>query len=212
MNESSRDYLTRQRTYWNERARTHMRHATGAVGFIRPLEIALTAAALRGPTALDAGCGDGAVAVWCRRARPRLTISGIDFSDAMVERARARGVDAMVGDMVELPWDDGHFETAYAIRSVKNVLSEDDQVRALRELARVALRRVIVVDTIRDACNSDGPAQPEFNLYPTREAVVGTLEGAGLKLAWSAPLRDWYWLLRRRDRFGNERIFVFDHA
>jgi SAM-dependent methyltransferase len=204
--ESDRGYLARQREYWNERAH-RTRHATGAVGFLRPLEIALTAFALRGPAVLDAGCGDGAVAVWCRRARRRLRITGLDYSDAMVERARARGIDAVVGDMAALPWPDPQFATAYAVRSLKNILDEDDQARALRELARVASKRIIIVDSVRTAATA---GEPEFNLYPTAEAIVGTLEGEGFRLRWSIPLRDWYWLLRRRDRFGNERMFVFD--
>jgi SAM-dependent methyltransferase len=52
----------------------------------------------------------------------------------MVELTRARGVDALVGDVQELPFDDGEFDVAVANHMLYHVPDLD---RALRELVRV---------------------------------------------------------------------------
>ena len=42
------------------------------------------------------------------------TVSFVDVSQRMVELARARGVDAQVGDVQALPFADGSFDTVVA--------------------------------------------------------------------------------------------------
>jgi SAM-dependent methyltransferase len=54
--------------------------------------------------------------------------------ERMVELARQRGVDARVGDVQELPFDDGEFDVAIAAWMLYHV---PDVPRALAELARV---------------------------------------------------------------------------
>ena len=58
----------------------------------------------------------------------------VDVSPRMVELARARGVDARVGDVQELPFDDGSFDCAVAAWMLFHVPDLD---RGLAELARV---------------------------------------------------------------------------
>ena len=48
-----------------------------------------------GDTVLDLACGDGGLA----RFLPGLRYLGVDMSEAMVDAARRRGVDAVVGDL-----------------------------------------------------------------------------------------------------------------
>jgi SAM-dependent methyltransferase len=206
MNTPERPYVHDQELYWNERARVRARHVTGAVGWLRPLEVAAVATAVAGREVLDAGCGDGEIAQWCRRLRRHVHIRGVDLSAEMVSLARKRGVEAVEGNLLDLPWPDDTFDTAYAVRSIKNVLDENDQKLALGQLARVATRRVVVVDSIRDEWTGQ---VPEFNLYPSHTTIVDTLADAGFRLRRSVALRDWYWMVRRRDRFGNERAYVF---
>ena len=55
---------------------------------------------------LDAGCGTGEFA----RSIAAPEVVGVDLSPAIVERARARGVDARVGDIQELPFAAGEFD------------------------------------------------------------------------------------------------------
>jgi len=59
---------------------------------------------------------------------------GIDQSERMVEIQRAKGIDARVGDVEELPFADGEFDLAVAAWMLYHV---PDIERALGELARV---------------------------------------------------------------------------
>jgi ubiquinone/menaquinone biosynthesis C-methylase UbiE len=62
------------------------------------------------------------------------TLSFVDQSERMVELAQARGLDAQVGDVRDLPFADGTFDTAVAAWMLYHVPDVD---RALAELARV---------------------------------------------------------------------------
>ena len=61
-------------------------------------------------------------------------VSYLDISPGMVELARARGVDAKVGDVQDLPFADGTFDTVVAAWMLYHVADLD---RALGEIARV---------------------------------------------------------------------------
>ena len=82
---------------------------------------------------LEVGCGPGELAA---RVHDELgaRVVAVDVSPRMVELARARGVDAVVGDVQELPFGDGAFDCAVAAWMLYHVADVD---RALRELARV---------------------------------------------------------------------------
>jgi SAM-dependent methyltransferase len=62
------------------------------------------------------------------------SVSFLDLSPRMVELARARGVDAQVGDVQDLLFDDGVFDTVIAAWMLYHVPDLD---RALGEIARV---------------------------------------------------------------------------
>jgi SAM-dependent methyltransferase len=62
------------------------------------------------------------------------TVSFVDVSPRMVELARARGIDAQVGDVQELPFAGGSFDVAVAAWMLYHVPDLD---RGLSELARV---------------------------------------------------------------------------
>ncbi len=82
---------------------------------------------------LEVGGGDG----WLSgRLRDELgcDVTLLDQSERMVELAAARGLDARVGDVEELPFADGSFDTAVAAWMLYHVADID---RGLSELARV---------------------------------------------------------------------------
>ena len=83
---------------------------------------------------LDACCGTGDLAIAGARAGGRVT--GVDFSEAMLERARrkAPALEWVSGDLLALPFGDATFDAATVGFGVRNV---DDLQRALRELRRV---------------------------------------------------------------------------
>ena len=87
-----------------------------------------------GDAVLDACCGTGALGIAAARAGGHVT--GLDFSERMIERARRKApqIEWMNGDMLALPFADATFDAATVGFGVRNV---DDLERALLELRRV---------------------------------------------------------------------------
>jgi SAM-dependent methyltransferase len=82
---------------------------------------------------LEAGGGQGELAQWLRDELGA-DVSFLDLSPRMVELARARGLDAQVGDVQELPFADASFDVVVAAWMLYHV---PDIPRAVAELARV---------------------------------------------------------------------------
>ncbi|MGH2934494.1 MAG: class I SAM-dependent methyltransferase [Gaiellaceae bacterium] len=87
-----------------------------------------------GDRVLDACCGTGDLAVAARLRGA--DVVGLDFSEAMLDRARGKrgDVEWVRGDVLALPFDDGSFDAATVGFGVRNV---DDLGAGLRELRRV---------------------------------------------------------------------------
>jgi SAM-dependent methyltransferase len=81
---------------------------------------------------LDVGCGTGVAAETLRRLG--WTVVGVDVSEAMLERARARGIDVVQTSGDTLPFEDASFDAAVSIWTHTDV---DDFPAMLRETARV---------------------------------------------------------------------------
>ncbi|MEX0675357.1 MAG: class I SAM-dependent methyltransferase [Gaiellaceae bacterium] len=99
-----------------------------------PREIAFAAVAEARPRRiLEVGCGEGELAERMQRELGA-EIVALDQSERMVELTRARGVDARLGDVQELPFEDDEFDAAVAAWMLFHVRDIDG---ALAELARV---------------------------------------------------------------------------
>jgi demethylmenaquinone methyltransferase / 2-methoxy-6-polyprenyl-1,4-benzoquinol methylase len=87
-----------------------------------------------GDRVLDACCGTGDLAVAASKAGGRVT--GLDFSEPMLERARRKepSIDWVRGDLLELPFEDASFDSATVGFGIRNV---EDVELGLRELGRV---------------------------------------------------------------------------
>ncbi|HEY3542611.1 MAG TPA: class I SAM-dependent methyltransferase [Gaiellaceae bacterium] len=81
---------------------------------------------------LDAGCGRGDFAE--RLASAGLDVVGLDQSERMIELTRARGIEAVVGDIARLPFPEASFDAACANHVLYHLPDVD---RGLAELARV---------------------------------------------------------------------------
>ena len=88
----------------------------------------------RGDEVLDACCGTGDLAIACARAGGRVT--GLDFSERMLERARRKApeLEWVSGDLLALQFADASFDAATVGFGVRNV---EDLDGALGELRRV---------------------------------------------------------------------------
>jgi demethylmenaquinone methyltransferase/2-methoxy-6-polyprenyl-1,4-benzoquinol methylase len=96
--------------------------------------ITAEAAVRPGDEVLDACCGTGDLAIACARVGGRVT--GLDFSERMLERARSKApeLEWVSGDLLALPFADASFDAATVGFGVRNV---EDLQRALSELRRV---------------------------------------------------------------------------
>ena len=95
-----------------------------------------------GERLLDVGCGDGTYLEVFYRAG--MSVSGLDPSPAMLDRARRRmghRADLFPGRAEDLPFDDGEVDAVSLITCLEFV---DDPAAALGEAMRVARSRVLI--------------------------------------------------------------------
>jgi len=87
-----------------------------------------------GDRVLDACCGTGDLAV--AAAGRAVAVTGLDFSEPMLERARVKdpSIEWVRGDVLSLPFGDASFDAVTVGFGVRNV---DDLEACVRELRRV---------------------------------------------------------------------------
>src|SRR4051794_17712174 len=92
---------------------------------------------------VELGCGPAHVAAYL--ATRGVSVSGLDLSQNMVEQAGRLfpGLDVVVGDMLDLPFDDGSLGGVVAFYSI--IHFHDGQLaRAFSEMARALVRGGLV--------------------------------------------------------------------
>jgi SAM-dependent methyltransferase len=110
-----------------------------------------------GDTVLDVACGPGLVVAAFAKACRHAT--GIDLTPAMIDTARQHttalgltNVDWHVGNVTSLPFPERSFSIAVSRLAFHHFV---EPLRVLREMARVATRRIVVADVAA----SDDPAR-----------------------------------------------------
>jgi SAM-dependent methyltransferase len=84
---------------------------------------------------LDVGCGTGVFL----EAMPAASYEcvGVDVSEAMVDHARARGLDVTKAPADELPFETGSFDLVTCVAVLHHLIDPDLVDRSVREMARV---------------------------------------------------------------------------
>jgi SAM-dependent methyltransferase len=149
-----------------------------------------------GDSALDVGCGPGALTGPLADLLGADHVTAIDPSAPFVAAVRERfpGVDVRQGPAEALPFGDGEFDAALAQLVVHFM---KDPVAGLREMARVTRPGGAVLASVWDHAGGRGPLSWFWagvrDLDPDSEdesALPGVLEGELLALATRAGLAD----------------------
>ena len=88
-----------------------------------------------GSRVADVGGGTGRYAEWAEGLGCEVEL--LDPVELHVERARARGLAAQVGDARSLPWGDASFDAVLLLGPLYHLGERADRLRALREAVRV---------------------------------------------------------------------------
>lgn len=131
---------------------------------------------------LDVACGTG----WLTQ-HLRGDIVGLDASESMLEIARERvpAGEFVVGEALDLPFDDDSFDRVLAGHFYGH-LEEDDRVRFLEEARRVAPELVVVDSRLHEEVEpvqwqervlNDGSRWEVFKRYFVPEELVDELGG-----------------------------------
>jgi SAM-dependent methyltransferase len=112
-----------------------------------PRQIAFEAIAEVHPKrVLEVGSGRGELAARIARETGAAVVA-VDQSERMVELTRARGVEAIVGDVQALPFPDGQFDCAVAAWMLYHVPDLNRAVGELRRVLRASGRLVAVTNS-----------------------------------------------------------------
>jgi demethylmenaquinone methyltransferase/2-methoxy-6-polyprenyl-1,4-benzoquinol methylase len=113
-----------------------------------------------GDRVLDACCGTGDLAVAAEREGG--VVTGLDFSERMLERARRKSTSVtwVEGDVLALPFADGAFDAVTIGFGVRNLDDLDAGLRELRRVLRTGGRLGILEIT-----RPRGPLRPFFSLW-----------------------------------------------
>jgi SAM-dependent methyltransferase len=156
-----------------------------------PYGVVFAAVAERQPRdVLEVGCGRGELAERMSRELSAHVIA-LDQSARMVELTAARGIEATIGDVVDLPFHDGRFDCAVAAWMLYHASDLD---RALEELHRV----------LRPDGRLVAATSSERNLAEVWELVgeIGAPGGGFTVESAGAALRRHFSTVEQRDVFG----------
>jgi len=109
------------------------------VPYQRLLDQAVAEVPASATTLLDAGCGTGNLLQAIQRCHPALTLHGLDFSEAMLRRARNKVSDAILttGNLnAILPYPTGFFDVVTCINALYAVAQPEYTVAELRRVLK----------------------------------------------------------------------------
>ena len=187
---ASRTVARQERAYRN--LISAMRRGEPRLDFAVAAE-AVAATGLVKPSLIEIGCGSGYYSEVFATLLPNgLNYTGIDYSEAMISRARAQYPAGQfdVADATRLPYADARFDIAFNGVSLMHIV---DYAAAIREAARVAsrycvLHTVPVFDDHRTTyLRKYAYGAPVVEIVFGRDELMSLCEQAGLHLQRTWP-------------------------
>jgi SAM-dependent methyltransferase len=170
-----------------------------------PYDVVFAAVAQGRPRdVLEVGCGRGELAERVSRELSAHVIA-LDQSARMVELTAARGLDAIIGDVVDMPFGDGSFDCAVAAWMLYHASDLDQALEELRRVLRPEGRLVAATSS-------------ERNLAEVWELVgeIGAPGGGFTVESAAAALRRQFNHVEQRDVFGtvtfHDREAAYDYV
>jgi demethylmenaquinone methyltransferase/2-methoxy-6-polyprenyl-1,4-benzoquinol methylase len=148
---------------------------------LRWRSLAAAAAVSPGDRVLDAACGTGDLALADRRAGAA-SVTGVDFSPRMLERARRKdaAIEWVEGDVLALPFADASFDAATIGFGARNLADLELGLRELRRVLRPG-GRLAVLEITRPR----GPLAPLLQVWFERVVPrLGRLVSGGSAYAY----------------------------
>lgn len=168
---------------------------------------AVAATKITAPSVLEVGCGSGYYSeVFAQLLPGGIRYTGIDYSQAMISRARGRypSVAFEVADATHLPFPAGAFDIVFNGVSLLHIL---DYEEALREAARVAsrfciLHTVPVHEQRTTFLTKYAYGAPVVEIIFEKRELISLCETAGLELEreWPCIPYDLYPITGRHSR------------
>ena len=167
---------------------------------------------------LEVGCGRGGFAIWLARAKPKLEVTGLDFSDSAIRIAKAAGqaagtsVEFVQGGAEELPFPDGSFDLVISCECMEHVPHPPVMARELARVLKAGGHFCLTTENYfngmlmgwakswltRTPFNSGSGIQPRENFF-FFWMVQGYLEMAGLSVTSTESCHHQWLLLPRVD-------------
>jgi SAM-dependent methyltransferase len=154
---------------------------------------AVVATGIAHPRLLEVGCGSGYYSeVFAALLPGGLKYTGIDYSDAMIARARVHYPSTAfeVADATRLPYADGAFDIVFNGVSLMHIV---DNQAAIREAARVASRYCVfhTVPVFSDHrttfLRKYAYGAPVVEIVFNKQELLSICQGAGLRLDQQWP-------------------------
>jgi ubiquinone/menaquinone biosynthesis C-methylase UbiE len=119
----------------------------------------------RGSKVLDAGCGSGTNSIWL--ASHGFAVTGVDFSDFALSKAREQAkvacvddrIDFRLGDLTQLEFEDASFDAIFCIGVLMHIPQLEAALGELVRLVRPGGALIIA------ECNARAPETYVFRLY-----------------------------------------------
>lgn len=149
---------------------------------------------------LDVGCGNGYSTVR-HLAKNLASITGIDFSEAMVREARKRRLECAQagklrfeqGDVRDLPFPSESFDVVYTTRTLINLPTWEQQQQGIHECLRVCKtggavilceafwEPLVLLNALRSLKALAPLNEHDFNRYLKKQRLQKFLDGEGLE-------------------------------